>query len=851
MADHITGGEIYYSLQGVSNGEYTYSINLKLFMVCNTIREFNNPTFVSFFDKGTRARIKDVAVNLGNSHIISYTPGGPCIINPPTVCYRVGFYSLIVSLPASKDGYVIASQVIFRVDDMKNLIENYDQVGATYTAEIPGNGAVANGPENNSARFSGDDLVVICANNSFNYSFAAKDDDGDKLSYTFCNAYRETSGGFGGGSIPSNPPPYYSIPYGQGFTGTMPLGPNVSIDQNTGILTGIAPGEGTYVISVCVDEIRNNQVIATQRKDIQVTITSCNIAAASLLPEYSVCGNTSTIGITNLTTSSLIKTYNWQFKDASGATVFSTNQQQAVYTFKDTGLYKISLVINKNEDCSDSASTTVKVYPGFEPGFGFAGICINKPTQFTDSSVSVYGTVNEYNWDFGDIGSGDISILPNPVYTYTGAGIKNVRLIAADSKGCRDTVFKTVAITDKPPITTAFSDTLICKPDSIQLKATGSGIFTWSPKIFMDDANSAAPMVAPPATTVYYVDLNDNGCLNRDSVIINVTDHVALQAMPDTTICTGDVIQLNIVSNAAKYTWAPSALLDNAAAKIPEAVTPATTTYQVLAEIGNCKASETITVSTVNYPVAVAGNDTMICFNSPANLHGITDGSSFTWSPTATLQNATTLDPIAFPTTPTAYVLTAYDTKGCPKPGIDTITVTPLPDIRPFAGRDTAVVVNQPLQLNAGGGTAYAWLPPTGLSATDIANPIAKYSSPSEGIRYTVTISNEAGCIDSASLTVKVYNTLPAVFVPTGFTPNGDGRNDILKPVAAGMRRIDAFNIYNRWGQLVFSTTQQGKGWDGMLNGHQQSAGTYVWMVKAIDYTGASYVQKGTVVLIR
>lgn len=851
-ADHITGGEIFYSFGGVSNGQYTYNITLKLFMVCNTQRQFNNPTYVSFFDKGTNARIKDVSVSLGSTEMISLTPGGPCITNPPTVCYRVGYYNFTVTLPASKDGYVLSSQVIFRVDGMKNLASSYDRVGALYTAEIPGNGTVINGPANNSARFTGDDLVVICANNSFSYSFAAKDADGDQLSYSFCNAFRETSGGFGEGGTPTGPPPYSAVPYGQGYSGSLPLGSNVSINSSTGLLTGVAPAEGTYVISVCVEEIRDNTVIATQHKDIQITITSCSIAAATLLPEYSLCGDTKTINIANLSTSPLIKTYNWDFIDASGISVYKTTQQQANYTFPDTGIYKIKLVINNSDECSDSASTTVKVYPGFIPGFDFSGVCMTKPTRFTDTSASVYGTVNSWSWDFGDnTGTGDVSNLQNPSYTYTTNGVKNVRLIAADSKGCIDTVFNAVAIVDKPPLTPAFRDTLICTSDSIQLSATGNGIFVWSPEIFMNSSNSSYPVVAPPVTTKYYVDLDDNGCLNRDSVVINVVDHVDLQTMPDTTICTNDPITLNIASNGLKYSWTPATQLDNAAGKTPVAITPNTTLYEVLAVIGSCSAKEDIVVLTVNYPLALAGNDTMICFQTSAQLHGITDGGVFSWNPQASLQFANSLDPVAHPSATTSYILTAHDTKGCPKPGSDTVTVTVLPAINAHAGNDTAVVVGQTLQLNATGGISYQWSPSTGLSATNIANPTALYTTPSEGILYRVLAYNEAGCVDSASLTVKVFSTMPEVFVPTAFTPNGDGRNDILKPIAVGMQRIEVFNIYNRWGQLVFSTSVNGKGWNGTINGQQQGPGTYVWMVKAIDYNGAPYVQKGTAVLIR
>lgn len=853
VADHITGGEIYYTLTGSSSGQYTYNITLKLFMICNTAREFNNPTYISFFDRGTNARIKDVSVILSSTQVISEQAGGPCMTNPPLICYRAGYYNFSVTLPASQNGYVLSSSVVYRVDDMRNLVAGYNQIGATYTAEIPGNTGIANAPANNSARFTGDDLVVMCANNSFSYSFAAKDDDGDKLRYTFCNAYRESAGGGFGGerSNPPSPPPYSSVPYGQGYSGGSPLGPNVSINPNTGVITGLAPAAGTYVIAVCVDEIRNNVVIATQRKDLQVTITSCTIAAATLLPEYRLCADTKTISLANLSTSPLINTWNWQFINNEGNTVFTTTQQQPDFTFTDTGVYHVKLVINKGDECADSTSSSIRVYPGFKAGFRFNGLCMNKPTQFTDTSSSVYGLINYWDWDFDDNTVTDVSQLQNPSYTYTSNSLKNVRLIVADTKGCMDTVFNTVNIMDKPPVNLLFKDTLICKSDSVQLSANTGGALTWSPVVFMNNNNTQSPVVAPPATTVYYVDLNDNGCLNRDSVIVNVTDHVELNVMADTTICSGDVISLNIVSDALKYTWSPAASLNNAFEKTPAATPPGTTSYEVIAAIGSCTAKDNILVSTVDYPVAAAGNDTMICFNTSATLHGFTDGSSFAWSPQTGLQNPASLTTAAYPGKTASYILTAYDTKGCPKPGVDTVTVTVLPILKAYAGKDTAVVINQPLQLNATGGVRYEWQPPASLSNAGISNPVALYTMPDEGIRYTVFVYNEAGCVDTASLTVKVFATSPTVFVPTGFTPNGDGRNDILKPIAAGMQRVELFNVYNRWGQLVFRTSVNGKGWDGTVNGKQQGAGTFVWMVKAVDYTGKPYMKKGTVVLIR
>jgi len=330
-----------------------------------------------------------------------------------------------------------------------------------------------------------------------------------------------------------------------------------------------------------------------------------------------------------------------------------------------------------------------------------------------------------------------------------------------------------------------------------------------------------------------------------------VVDHVSLQAMADTTICQGDAIQLNILSNGLHYSWAPASDLNDPTAQNPRAITTTNTTYKVTAVIGGCSANAAINVTTVPYPFVNAGNDTLICFQTAIQLKGTINGSSFLWSPQTALLNANTLDPIASPLQTTAYTLSAFDTKGCPKPGMDTVVVTVLPDIHASAGRDTSVVVNQSLQLHATGGKLYNWSPPTALSATNIADPIAIYDKEDESVRYKVLAYNEAGCVDSAFITVKVFKTLPSVFVPTAFTPNADGKNDILKPIAVGMQRLNFFGVYNRWGQLVFSTSINGQGWDGTISGAQQSSGTYVWMVKAVDFTGASYFEKGTVTLIR
>jgi len=849
-AGHITGGEMYYTYLGFSNGRHQYNVTLKFYKRCGSTADFPGAAIVSVFDKTTNFRFQDINVPMISLVNINLPNTDPCISNPPQVCFFVATYNFTLSLPASTEGYVIASQINFRIAGINNLTPGYTGVGATFTGEIPGNLPLGTAPQNNSARFIGSDLVLVCAGNSFSYSFGATDPDGDELHYSFCEAYNSTASG-GGNSAPG-PPPYPSVPYATpAYSATQPLGSGISLNSTTGLIQGVAPAAGIYVVKVCVEEIRSGQVIAVQRKDMQINVADCSIASASLNPEYFLCGSTQTISLVNQSSSPVITSTIWEITDRAGIPVHLFNGTNLNYTFTDTGLYSVKLVINRNLTCADSTTASIKVYPGFVPDFSITGGCVTRPTTFTDQSISVFGVANSWNWDFGEPSTSlDISSQQNPVYAYPQTGSKVVRLIATDTRGCRDTVEKTISITTGPALTVAFRDTLICINDNLVLQATGTGNFSWSPPVNISNPNSPAPQVSPPVSTTYYVDLNAGGCTNRDSVRVRVVNFVTL-LVNDTTICLGDTTQLRIVSDGLQYTWTPAAQMLNPFVQNPVVITPVTTNYTVTAVIGGCSATENIVVTPVPYPTADAGEDLSVCYNESAQLNGDTDGSSWRWSPATFLDNPSSLSPLANPRRTTPYIFSAYDTRGCPKPGRDTVLVTVFPRPKVSAGNDTAIIVGQPLQLNATGGVSYSWLPVVNLSADNVPNPVAIYNSPSAGLQYQVTAIDSNGCSASAWIIIKVFKTGPTVFVPTAFTPNHDGLNDLLRPIGAGIKSIEYFSIYNRWGQLLFSTRQNGNGWDGRVNGTLQATGTYVWAVKAVDYLDKPYFQKGIFTLIR
>ena len=765
-----------------------------------------------------------------------------CIQGAPVLNYTYATYSMIVELPDNLNGYTVAFQTCCRIDGMINV---GNSTGSTYNCIIPGTNQLGSGNDN-SPQFSLP-VNVICKNAPFTLNFAATDPDGDSLVYSLCDAYGGGAATNAGFDQPA-PPPYNSVIYNFPFTSTNPFGTGATINPQTGVISGMAPDFGKYVVCVCITVFRNGVPIATHRKDLIVQVSDCVIttAVANFVPVtcdgFNVQFSQSSTGA---------NTFFWDFGDP---TTLADTSNLAIdnYTYIDTGVFTVKFVINRGTSCADSVIRTVGVYPGFFPGFIVAGGCFQNPFQFTDTSNTRYGIVDSWRWNFGDPTTiGDTSRIQNPLWTYAGPGIKAASLIITNSKGCIDTANVTIDVLDKPALSLSFADTLICRNDAVQLNASGTGTFSWTPPINIINANTATPTVSPTSTQWYYVDLNDNGCLNRDSVRVRVVNSVTLNAIGDTTICQGDAIQLNAVSDGLAFSWTPVANLDNPNIINPIAITNTTTTYTVIATIGSCFTTDQVVVTTVPYPGANAGNSPTICYNTSGQLNASIAGITFNWSPVTYLNNPNILNPVSTPPRTTQYILSVYDTLGCPKPGRDTVVVTVNPKIKAFAGRDTTVVVGQPLQFSGSGGVNYIWSPSTGLNNTTIFNPVGVYGSEIDSVKYKLVVTDLIGCADSAFVTVRVFKTNPYVFVPTAFTPNNDGRNDVIRPIAVGIQKINYFSVYNRWGELVFTTTVNRQGWDGRISGRLQDSGVFVWMVSAIDYLGKSIFLKGTVALIR
>ena len=861
-ASHIVGGEVFYKYlgPGTASNSSSYLVSVRLFTECGQLCGTNGvacppgSVVVSIFANiSPFARITDITLpNTGQPQInLSTYPS--CVDITPTVCYQVNTYSVIVELANNAVGYRLAYQSCCRAA-AENVVSNISpptasgNPGATYEATMPGANLLSSG-FNSTAVVNLKDTALICFKSPFTLEFSAIDPDGDLLSYQFISAYNGGSHQNSGTPLEADNPLYNVISYMPGYSGSSPLGPTVTINSTTGIISGTAPAiPGVYEVNVLVKEWRNGNIIAEHRKDFLVKVFPCNLTLPQLEPAYVNCDDF-TLTFSNLGSTANIQTYTWYFGD--GAT---SSLPSPTHTYATAGDYQLKLVINQGLPCTDSATSIVKVYPGFFPAFApIPAQCKNTPVQFNDATPPpTYGVINYWRWDFGDQTTlADTSHLTNPVYTYSAAGTYLGEFIVGSSKGCRDTLNPIITIVDKPNFIIT-KDTLICTVDTLQLHSNVTqGFITWSPGYMINDIHSFNPLISPDVTTTYTAFYQDPfGCSDTKSVKVNVVNEVTLLKANDTTLCRRDSAVLRLNTDALYFQWTPANLMLDSTVRNPVIfpIAPLTTFY-VKASISNkCFKLDTVDVKTVPYPVPLIVGPAEICFGKDAQLNA-SGGSSYLWTPARYLSSTTIPNPIAIkPKVTITYTVNVSDTLGCPKPVSKDFTLNVIKIIADAGPSDTSVVLGQSLELHATGSLNYLWTPSTYLNNPNIASPV---SLPQNNITYTVRVSNNTGCFATDTINVKVFFLPPDLYVPSAFTPGGNDMNDLFRPIALGIKSLESFRVYNRWGVLLYKTNVIGEGWNGKYKNAAQETATYVWQANATDYKGKKIFRKGSVILIR
>ena len=441
--------------------------------------------------------------------------------------------------------------------------------------------------------------------------------------------------------------------------------------------------------------------------------------------------------------------------------------------------------------------------------------------------------------------------------TFNNLPVGNYTIRIRDASGCIDSI-QVNLIQSYPNLlqTTAITDaTCTGNPDgSITINASGG-----NPAY--QYALNAGPFGNTNSFNVvqgtYTISVKDaNGCqVQSGNLVVGLNNTLAVDAGADTTICEGS--SANLTANAtlvSTYTWTPSTALSSTSTAATVASPVTTTTYFVTATSGICSKQDSVTVNVHSAPLPNAGPDITVCYGASTSLQAGAGFAEYQWTPSTYLSATNTAQPqVQRPLQNMEYYLMVKDANGCSALQWDTMRLTVTPAVQLFAGNDSVVVaMGQPVQLNAQQlgqqtVTQWSWWPATGLNDAQIKNPIATLQN---NQTYIVTGRTPANCEGSDTLFIKVYKG-PEIYVPTAFTPNGDGRNDVLHAIAIGMKEYRYFRVYNRYGQLVFQTNGNfNRGWDGKIKGMVQPTGNYVWMAEAVDYRGNIVRRKGSTLIL-
>ncbi len=263
-----------------------------------------------------------------------------------------------------------------------------------------------------------------------------------------------------------------------------------------------------------------------------------------------------------------------------------------------------------------------------------------------------------------------------------------------------------------------------------------------------------------------------------------------------------------------------------------------------------CLLRDSLDVFISDRSFAIRPADTTICAGDTAFLY-VTGGYYHQWyegdyQHAGSLSCADCASPVAIPQETADYTVIVRDSFRCADTLHARITVLPASSVR-ILTEDTLIRYGQRVQLEATGAEFYSWEPPLYLDNPGIANPVA---SPTEDIVYTITGASHVLCSSKDSVRIRI-DYRDHIMVPSAFSPNGDGKNDVFKVVNMTFQQLVEFRVFNRWGEEVYAAAGGKAAWDGTWNGEQQEVGTYHYIIRVAYPDGYYETYQGDVTLVR
>ncbi len=716
----------------------------------------------------------------------------PCVVSGPNICVREEVYKTSLRLTKNRP-HIITYQRCCRNASIDNLFIP-DEQGSTITTTIPRFDVL---DSNDTPVFNQFPPISICSGFDVNLDLSAIDKDGDSLVYSLC-APLNYSDRFDIRPIPANPPPYLPVPYIGSFTPSNPLpaSPGLSVDPQTGRLSGVPTTIGQYVLAYCVEEYRNGQLINTTRRSIQVNTGNCNPVIVSAVQDQEQFCDGLTVQFRNRSSSNVtVQGYKWIFGDPT--TLADTSRDfEPMYTYPDTGSYTITLISNPGLPCNDTSVSVFTVYKRLSPVLSIEGKPCIQGNRINFVARGDYEDYADFLWTFdgpASLPSSTLDSVPGVVYSSTGSF--PVRLVVSQD-GCSDTLDQQVEFFENPRASFDYAPEGGCYPLPVNFTNTSfapaGSEFDWS---FGDGATSTAfnPVHTYTANGYYNVRLEVRttaNCIDTAIFQIDSAVHVSLDSSKNeikfgvspSIACPGTSVQFidsSFYEGGADYFW----------------------------DFGNNQLS-----------------------NDPS--------PSFTYQDTGYYS--------------VGLLLITKDK--C----IDTLQLSLDSAIRILPQPNSVFAIDEPnkpikeadftfdARSSEGYTNSYFEINGQRIAEADFF----EYTFQDTG-HFVVShiVDSEGGCSDTTEVDVFVFDEFEFI-VPNVFTPNGDFVNDVFKVRACGVYEYE-IQIFNRYGETVFSSNSMTLNWDGRINSRSVNAGTFFYKIRIKDYLGDYREYKGPLSLIR
>lgn len=612
--------------------------------------------------------------------------------------------------------------------------------------------------------------------------------------------------------------------------------------------TVLYPNAGKQDISLrvenifgCADSIFKEDYISTSNFDV-------NFSQSKVV----ICEGDSVL-FRNMSSGNNID-FTWIF----GEDTVESNDINIQHTFNQSDTFNIILIGENELGCKIVENKIEALVVGKKPSANFVAdntisSCYPFDVNFTDLSS---GNVTSWQWEFGD---GNSSALQNPFNSYTSLGKFDVSLIVSNDAGCVDSTSKPQYIeTNGPSADIQINKDTACIHEPITFSIVNQQNvenFQWD---FGDGtvSNNATASHSFKRTGTVYFTLSIFDSLQICQVVILDSVHIfeisADFMVNEDTACQPHLAKFTPLSpGASQLNWDfgdGGTSLQNTPTYLYQSPGTFTAELRVNSPLG-CKDTAEHEIIVFPKPIAQSHNDTTICFGDTIALW-VNGGNSYHWNNEQYLSDDSSALTLAWPDTTTTFQIEVYNQFNCIDTAFIRVEVLPPPIEDPLNISDTSIIIGEYIDLDATAGEKlnYSWRPKEGLNCNNCPTPRAQ---PLINTTYIVNISDPFGCYNfNDTINIEVIEKY-SLEVPNAFSPNGDGNNDIIYAKGWGLKKLIAFKIFNRYGELVFESNDFDKGWDGTYKGKPQNMETYVYTVEAETYSGKVLSRKGNISLLR